>query len=420
MYVQGNDSEHDGLYLTLHLTSIVKDGNSIATALHEVVSKARLPHHEELVLSFDNAVAEGKNVVILLLCVLWVSLGWFVRIRILMLLPGHTHNFLDALFSHLQRALSTRTIASIADVVEALQGAFSDNKKLKPRVLLMARSWDWRALFGELPLPIAGHSVPLGFLIEKVPSLPPSAPARLLARDTSAAPWLGLERSTEPFELLSALPRGSLHRVPLFSVARSLDRDQLEDCVLTAKRHSLLHDDEAKELLRVIKEGTPGVIIDSAAQKEGSEAGVKGYVQRPGTDQRVEVRVIDKAPTSLQPPPVRTSAAPPAAPMQPRPPVPLFHKPRVAVLTHQKHKLKKMRQAAEQAAATESTSPAAGSASASAPTASRSGPVSAARAPSRSPARRSSRTTPSPSPSRTSDMVPWESVDDDMDENSDG
>jgi hypothetical protein len=222
------------------------------------------------------------------------QLGWFVRVRVLLLLPGHAHNLLDALFSHLQHAIRTCSITSIAAIADAIQHAFTA-ERLQPHLHAMLRSWDWRAFIGDLALPLAGQSVPLGFLIERVPGLPADVPARLLMQDVSGEPWLGLERGHDPVELLRKLPRGQMQRVPLDEVAT--DRDALNDGVRAARNHQLLHEDEAVELLRVIREGTLGVKLF-----EGSAN--KGFLVKPGSEpeQRVEVHVIDRPPETLQPP----------------------------------------------------------------------------------------------------------------------
>ena len=412
-YVQGSDQQHNGLYLVMQLTSVLKDGNTVATLLHEIVSHARLPDHEHLVLSFDNAVAEGKNIVIIALAVLWVSLGWFARVRILNLLPGHTHNFLDALFSHVQRAVCSCTIASMADVASAMATAFT-SPALQPKVLVLHRSWDWRALFEGKLEPMAGHSVPLSFSIEKVPSLPASTPARVMVRDLSSDPWYGLERTDRPIDVLDRLPRGSLHSVPLNPLARSLDSAQLQDCVRTALRHQLLHGPEADELLRIIEQGTSGAMQTSAA--EDGHAGKPAYLQRPGTDDRVAVRLIASPPTSLQPPPSPSSAARGAAQRPAPPPVPLFHKPRVSVITHRKHKLKPLREAAEREQSERKAAPASGSGSAS--TAAVPAATSSAACVRSSPRRQSP--SPSPAPSPKPPMVSWDQIDDEMDEDYEG
>ena len=110
----------DGLHLFLHTYAVKKDGNAVATELFDLIRCAREQRHRHLILSFDNAAGEAKNDTILALCDLLVAFDWFDTVEIHQLEPGHTHTYLDALYSHLQRALREHTLVSVADVVDAL------------------------------------------------------------------------------------------------------------------------------------------------------------------------------------------------------------------------------------------------------------------------------------------------------------
>jgi hypothetical protein len=436
LYVQGGEEPNNGLYLVLHLNSIAKDGNALCTQLFQVISNARLAKHTELLLSFDNAPGEAKNAAVIALCVLIVSLSWFQRVRIVNLLPGHTHNVLDAFFSHIQRALSTHTIVSVADIVDALSHAFSA-APLKPKLIVLQQSLDWWSFFEPCLRPIAGHSTPLGFSFETVApvsfsvpasaavsalsgaavesSASASAPARMLLRDGAQKPWLGLERTAQPIEVLTELPRGLPKALPLNRPIAEEAKAQ-EETIATALKHLLLHQAEAAELVRIVREGTLGAVA-VAASSHDSGVGVAAKVARPGTDNTFSVRLIAERPNSLQPPPMRASAAP-AAVAKPKPPVPIFFKPRVSVITHRKHKLKQLREEAEKAeAAAERQSAAgagAGSGSGATPQSVSAAAAVAQERKSPAPVRKSPRTTkPSQSPTA---MVGWDSIDDEMDE----
>lgn len=67
----------------------------------------------------------------LALCDMLVGQDWFQTVEIHQLEPGHTHSYLDALYSHCQAALARRTLASVADVVDTLQHAFTQ-ERLQP------------------------------------------------------------------------------------------------------------------------------------------------------------------------------------------------------------------------------------------------------------------------------------------------
>jgi hypothetical protein len=432
LYVQGSEQPKNGLYLVLHLNTIAKDGNTLCTELFHVIANGRLPRHTNLLLSFDNATGEAKNAAVLALCVLLVSLGWFRRVRILNLLAGHTHNILDAFFSHCQRALRTHTLVSAADIVDALSHAFSA-EQLQPKIIILQQTLDWWSFFEHCLRPIAGHSTPLGFSFESVSPAsstdragfafaavplrgysvesPPAAfaPARMMVRDGCEKPWLGLERSAQPIEILTELPRGLPKVLPLIRTLASEAKAQ-EETISTARKHLLLHEAEAVELLRMVREGTLGAVAMTASPND-SGVGVPAKITPPGTDTVFNLRLVAERPKSLQPPPMTASAVPPAATTKPsKPPVPIFFKPRVAVVTHHKHKLKPLREQAEKAEAAGTGS---GSGSAVVP---RSAAAAAQEEDRKSPAtvRRSPRTT-KPSPSATA-MVGWDRIDDEMDE----
>jgi hypothetical protein len=404
-FVQGS-SKHSGLTLFVHSNAICKDSNVVATELWEVITKARETRHKHLVLSFDNAAGEGKNQYVLAFCALLVSLNWFETVEIHALEPGHTHSYLDALFSHVQRAKRERPLCSVADVVDALSHSFSADP-LKPVVVLLERAWDWMRYFDGHTKQLHGQKVPLGFRFF-VPAGSRDQLARMLVRDNSQGQWLGYERQATPIEVLTSLPRRDLHVLPLRSATAS-EQASLVDTVKTALRHALIAQVEADEMLRIISEGTLGAKpVVPAANDTG--IGHAATVERPGKNS-VGVRLIAQPPRSVQPLPASRSAAAAAAPA-PKPPVPLFFKPRVAVITHKAHRLKPLREAAESKASASSGS---GSGSA-AQTGSMSAAAPMALEPvSPSPTRASPRTERR-TPTRHGAMVDWENIDDDDDD----
>lgn len=224
------------------------------TELFDLVRRAREPRHKRLVLSFDNAAGEAKNSTVLALCDMLVEFDWFRTVEIHQLEPGHTHTYLDALFSHLQAALAQGTIASIADVVDALENAFT-SEKFSPSITVLERASDWTAFFAPSLEALAGHSQPLGFKFERV-GRNPSAPVRLFVRDNSQSEWFGYRRTaTQPIVVLKSLPRGSIKAVPPQEISGS-DKDALLHTMAMARNKNLLHIDEAKELQRVVTEGS--------------------------------------------------------------------------------------------------------------------------------------------------------------------
>jgi hypothetical protein len=419
--VQGS-KRLSGLYLVLHSAAVRKDGNAAATELFSIIAKPREQHHRHLILSFDNAAGEAKNDTVLALCALLVWLDWFETVEIHLLEPGHTHTYLDALFSHVQRALSERTLASVADVIDALSHAFT-TEHLQPHILFLQCAFDWVTYFDKYLHTVAGHSKPLGFRFVRVGSGPEAA-VRMWMRDNSKGEWLGYRRTSEPIVVLRSLPRGDLKAVPLVAASTS-DRTAWEETIKQAANHNLIEQSEAKELRRIIAQGTLGAKPLSVPADDFG-VGRPAEVQRPERkDQRQTdskdkerknkfvVRLIDQVPTSVQPPPASRQSV--AAAAAPKPPVPLFYKPRVAVITDKPSELKRLREAAERdVAARESGMVGAGSGNpVASPAASASAATSAERK-SPAPVRSSPRNVPG-KPARSSNYVPWALVDDDDD-----
>lgn len=367
----------------------------------------------------------------------WAGLVESVEIH--MLEPGHTHNYLDALFSHLQCAKRQHTLCSVADLVDALQHAFSA-ERLKPNIVILERAFDWIKYFTPHIDTLAEHAKPLGFKFCKV-GADADAAVRMYWRDNSKGAWLGLDATPTPIPVIKQPPRGELRLVPLGQFTQA-DRAVLEDTVNTATRKMLLDavkdteteqktqasrkgksekaentdGPEAKELERIVAECTLGVKLLPASSSDDN-VGVSGEIARPGRNQSFAVRVIAQPPRSVQPPPPSRARAAAAT----KPPVTLFWKPRVAIVTNKKGKLRQLRGARERELAGQTAS--SGSASASAASASTSGSGSRAAderkspAPVRSSPRAAAARSQTPSPAQSqSTMVNWDSVDDEMSE----
>ena len=163
--------------------------------------------------------------------------------------PGHTHTYLDALYSHLQRALREHTLGSVADVVDALTHAFKD-ERLQPTITVLEAASDWSAFFASSLETIAGHSQPLGFRFARVES-GPHAPVRMFVRDNSKGEWLGYRRTSEPIVVLKSLPRGNLKALPPLE---GKDKDAQTHAVEVALSKHLIEQLEADELKRIIAE----------------------------------------------------------------------------------------------------------------------------------------------------------------------
>lgn len=345
-YVQGS-TKGSGLHLVLHTDHVRKDGNAVATALFEIIRAVRDPSHKQLLITHDNASGEAKNTTLLALWTMLVLEGWFSTITMMCTAPGHGHRYLDALFSHLQRALHQRTLTSFADVIDALQHAFTA-ERLQPHITVLLRAYSFSSFFEPKLNKFAGHSVPLWFQFQRLPGL--TNTAGMMARDTSAGQWYGWDRGKVPIGILQGMPRGYPQ---LLAAAEPSDYKAIEETLQTAERHKLVPATDIDHMRKLLLHG-PDLAISPAAVGDGG-VGSPAVVTRPGSsDMRFSVRVIHEAPKCMQPPPPSRCVAAAVH----KPPVPLFVQPRVGVITKRKDKLKELREKAEAEEKAKSASPA--------------------------------------------------------------
>jgi hypothetical protein len=420
--VQGTHS-HNGFFVFLHVHGVRKDADSVSTLLWELMAWCREPQIKRVVLIVDNAGGEGKNETVLATLSAAVWYDWFEHASMRNLFPGHAHSYLDALFSHVQRALRWRTICSLADVADTISHALR-KEPLRPTVGVLERAVGWSRYFASALNSIHGHSGPLQFNIFREQSA--EAPARMLTRTDTDHEWEGLDKGPQAIDLLRVLPRGHPQLLPLRQYNES-DADAIEQTIKSAENRKLplIHAPEAEALRKILSTGSSGVVMQ-APQTDDGGVGVAGQLFWPGTANSINVRVIGRVPRTLQAP-SRSSmqGAAPAGPASAKPAVPLFHRPRESAISHSATRAKELREQAVIEAERKSAAPAASSAAAAtSASAAASAASAAAPAPARSrsrtqpstPTRRSPRSTPSPSPnsSRGSGrMVGWDQIDDD-------
>jgi hypothetical protein len=151
---------------------------------------------------------------------------------------------LDSLFSHLQRAMRWSTLCSVADVADVLSQAIT-KQGLQPVVCVMEYAVSWSLFFHGVVRGIHGHSGPLEFRFFRALDLPDS-PSRMLHRTTSEHSWEGIDRTAEPVQLMTALPRGLPKRKPLRSYSPEDTTAVMETIHAAEKGHApLIHPPEA-------------------------------------------------------------------------------------------------------------------------------------------------------------------------------
>jgi hypothetical protein len=342
--VQGT-TRNPGLTVFLHAPSVAKDPNTIMTELFELVRSSWTPAHKYMLCNFDNTPAENKHRWMLAEIASFVWFDWFESADAILMPPGHTHGYPDAIFAHLKRALGKHTLPSLAAAVQALETAFR-----KPtatlKVAILQQALNFKKLFDRvLHADLKGHASPLNFHFFRDASLP-GRPVRMLVRATSQEKWKGdgALPCHPPITVIQDVPFGLPEPVPLRQLS---DEDAGAIKATLAKAVPVITAAEAESLSRIIDDSSLGA--HAVTDDDGAGVGVRAELQRPTEPgqqaQSVSVRLITgRPPDSLAPPP-SARPEPPAAPS-----VPLLIKPRQAFVTTASGSLKKLKaQAADEA-----------------------------------------------------------------------
>ena len=78
-----------------------------------------IPLPKKLYLQLDNSTKDNKNKYLMAFLSLLTIRGVFKKIQVGFLLVGHTHEDIDAYFSHLSKALKSRNTFVVADLIKA-------------------------------------------------------------------------------------------------------------------------------------------------------------------------------------------------------------------------------------------------------------------------------------------------------------
>lgn len=117
-------------------------------------------------------------------------------------------------------------------------------------LLVLERSADLTGYVGTALHHIHGHRQPLQFKITRDTSKP-NAPAVMLCRTDADHPWEGINKTSEPIQLLSELPRGMPKLNPLRPYAEDDVKAVHETIAAETRTLPLIHEPEADALRQV-------------------------------------------------------------------------------------------------------------------------------------------------------------------------
>jgi hypothetical protein len=141
-----------------------------------------------LMLQFDNCWRDNKNRWLFGFISHLIELGWFDRVEIYFLKPGHSHDMVDALcFAPLgKKARETYTFWTPDEFLTFIDKAFAHRKK--PLILDPVVVWDWHEWLSPSLRNISQHSFQRAFLFQKQN---PLGSVMLYKKHLLKTEWLG-------------------------------------------------------------------------------------------------------------------------------------------------------------------------------------------------------------------------------------
>ncbi len=145
------------------------DSDFFITVLHQSIVTALLQYKQDrpriLYVQADNSAAEAKNQFLLLYFATLIHYGIFDEVHFHTLIPGHTHEDIDQLFSTLHQAVekenNIETIPALINFIKS--GVYSTS----PKVTWMSRVYNWKQWFEGFGRRLKGHKSPHAFLVKK-------------------------------------------------------------------------------------------------------------------------------------------------------------------------------------------------------------------------------------------------------------
>lgn len=108
-------------------------------------------HPSELLMQVDNCCPLNKNKYVLAWAAMLIRMGWFKKIYISYLLPGHTHCDVDQLFCNLHWLITNIPIFTLGEYYEMLVNLWKTAKtRQKFRVFVLNTVYGWKDWFGDL------------------------------------------------------------------------------------------------------------------------------------------------------------------------------------------------------------------------------------------------------------------------------
>jgi hypothetical protein len=160
-------------FLFVFPPTVPSNSNPVLTAelmsLILLHSKLTMPAAPVCYKQVDNCWRENKNRYELAFMCWLIHMGLFHEVLLSMMLPGHTHEDVDAMFGNVSTALFKNKVVSLPDFISMVQHTFA-RAETRPSVVVMPWIWDWQAYFAPHVMDMSYQSQPLVFLARRLPN----------------------------------------------------------------------------------------------------------------------------------------------------------------------------------------------------------------------------------------------------------
>ncbi|XP_078574037.1 uncharacterized protein LOC144860600 [Branchiostoma floridae x Branchiostoma japonicum] len=117
-----------------------------------------------LYLQLDNSAKECKNKYIIAFCAWLVKRQIFRKVKLGYLMPGHTHEDVDQMFSRISTYLERHDATSLPELFQAVKASYNPS----PDCRFMNSMWDFKTPIDQQIANISGHSRPHTFTAQMV------------------------------------------------------------------------------------------------------------------------------------------------------------------------------------------------------------------------------------------------------------
>ncbi|KAL3686578.1 hypothetical protein R1sor_009152 [Riccia sorocarpa] len=124
----------------LTYNNIKSDSNLTITVLHKILLEWEGPLPPTLYLQLDNTVRENKNNILFAYLAMLLDKNIFSKIKLGFLLVGHTHDFVDQMFSRFSQALRRENAFTMSRLRSVIQNSYDP----KPITSVILQTWDFK------------------------------------------------------------------------------------------------------------------------------------------------------------------------------------------------------------------------------------------------------------------------------------